>query len=252
MKSFGKYAKYYDLIHRDKNYEEEVCYVEKLIKKYERRNGKNLLDIGCGTGAHALSFAQKGYNVYGVDLSHEMIRIAETRKGDLHNVKFQQANFVDTPTNKTFDIVTALFHVVSFQPSNEALHSFLTNAYLNLKRNGLFIFDFWYGPAVLSNPPQVKVKHLENEQIRLIRIVKPTMIANENVVKLDHEVIIFDKSKGSAELVKETHLMRYLFFPELEFILKDIGLQIVTDLEWMSEEKHLSFNCWSGTLVLTK
>lgn len=73
------YSQYYDLLYQNKNYKKEVDYVDNLIKSY-LKNPKTLLDMGCGTGRHAELFCEKGYIVHGVDISKNMLKIAEERK----------------------------------------------------------------------------------------------------------------------------------------------------------------------------
>jgi len=47
MDNFGKiYSKYYNLLYKDKNYQEEYNYIRDLITKHSKNN-KNILDIGC-------------------------------------------------------------------------------------------------------------------------------------------------------------------------------------------------------------
>jgi SAM-dependent methyltransferase len=48
-----------------------------------------LLDVGCGTGVHTVTFAEAGWSVVGVDLSEEMLRLARAR--DLAVVKADAA-----------------------------------------------------------------------------------------------------------------------------------------------------------------
>ena len=36
----------------------------------------------------------------------------------------------------------------------------------HLKQNGVFIFDFWYGPGVLTDPPALRQKRLENNEMK--------------------------------------------------------------------------------------
>ena len=42
----------------------------------------SILDIGCGTGSHALPFADMGYAVTGVDISEDMLEIARKKASD--------------------------------------------------------------------------------------------------------------------------------------------------------------------------
>ncbi|MBL4653181.1 MAG: class I SAM-dependent methyltransferase, partial [Flavobacteriales bacterium] len=79
MKVFDNYSAYYDLLYRDKPYEEEVAYVDGLIKDFAI-NASTILNLGCGTGKHDTFFAQKGYDVDGVDLSSSMINLAKKNK----------------------------------------------------------------------------------------------------------------------------------------------------------------------------
>ena len=78
MIQFGSlYSQYYDLLYSDKDYEGEVDYVNTLLRE-NSNNAKTLLDMGCGTGAHAEIFCDKGYKVHGIDLSEDMLKTAET------------------------------------------------------------------------------------------------------------------------------------------------------------------------------
>ena len=78
MSVFGKeYSQIYDLLYKSKDYEGEVEYLNKLIKKNYKKKIKNILDIGCGTGKHASLLVDKGYHLHGVDMSPQMISIAK-------------------------------------------------------------------------------------------------------------------------------------------------------------------------------
>jgi predicted TPR repeat methyltransferase len=48
-KVFNAFAKYYDLLYKEKDYTVEVDYIEKIIKN-SRRDAKRILNIGSGTG----------------------------------------------------------------------------------------------------------------------------------------------------------------------------------------------------------
>ena len=80
MNQFGDlYSQYYDLLYSDKDYIGEVDYIDNLIKLHNK-NVKTLLDMGCGTGKHAELFYEKGYKVHGIDLSEDMLKIANQRR----------------------------------------------------------------------------------------------------------------------------------------------------------------------------
>ena len=79
MTVFGKYAHFYDTIYQDKNYKKECDFLEKLFKKFSRKKIQTILDLGCGTASHDILLAKRGYNVTGIDMSNEMLKIAKQK-----------------------------------------------------------------------------------------------------------------------------------------------------------------------------
>lgn len=232
---FKNYAKYYDLLYQDKDYRKEIDFIDSLIKQHSKKNNLRVLDIGCGTGIHANYLAEKGYHVTGIDFSEEMIRIAkENNKG---KADFEVANATNFILDKKFDIVLSLFHVVSYQSSNKDIQSMFTNVSKHLNPNGLFIFDFWYGPAVLTELPSVKIKRFENEDIKVVRIAEPIMHTIENTVDVNYEIIISTKIDNYVEFIRETHKMRYLFIPEINNLLGYNKMVVLNYGEWLTNLK---------------
>lgn len=252
MSQFGDlYSQYYDLLYSDKNYKAEVDYVEGLIKVHTE-DAKSLLDMGCGTGKHAELFCEKGYKVHGIDLSQEMLEIAETRrKGKEDRLSFSHSNIQELNLNKKFDAVVSLFHVMSYQSSNEELIKAFEVAKNHLSDGGVFIFDFWYGPAVLTDLPTTRVKRLENEQINVTRIAEPILHAQENIVDVNYNIFIEDKVSGKIVEKKELHKMRYFFDTEFELICQKVGFSIKKRYGWMNT-KNPDFNSWNVVWILKK
>jgi SAM-dependent methyltransferase len=253
MKVFGDYARYYNLLYRDKDYAGEAGYVHDFIQKY-RPAAKSILDLGCGTGGHAFPFAARGYEVAGVDISAEMIDVARARLSAHHvqssalNLSFQQGDIRTVRMGRTFDAVVSLFHVMSYQTSHEDLAMAFRTAKEHLTPGGLFIFDCWYGPAVLTDRPAVRIKRLEDEEITVTRLAEPVMRPNDNIVEVHYEVFIGDKATGSVVSLKEIHAMRYLFVPEIESLMKCEGVALVHGEEWMTGREP-GFDTWSCCFI---
>jgi SAM-dependent methyltransferase len=251
MSNFKQYAKYYNLLYADKNYQNEVDYIDTLIKKYSPKV-KTLLDIGSGTGNHDILLLKKGYEIDGVDMSQEMVDIGNNKTRDLNNICFHLGSSTNFKIEKQFDAVLSLFHVMSYQTTNDNLYNSLKNAYDHLKPQGIFIFDFWYGPGVLTDLPALRVKTFENNEIIINRICRPEIHANSNIVDVNYEVLIEDKKTNTLEKLFETHHMRYLFMPELHYMLTNIGFKISKMLNWMSTTDEPNFNSWNACLVAQK
>jgi SAM-dependent methyltransferase len=244
---FGEaYAKYYNLLYKDKNYLEEYTYIREILKKH-RVNRKNVLDIGCGTGKHLDLFKKDGFSVSGVDASENMISEAKKYLHQEENLICAKAS--EFQFDKKFDAIVSLFHVMSYQTENNELEKVFLNVSEHLAEEGIFVFDFWYGPAVLSDLPVVRVKRLEDDDTQITRITEPAIRYNENIVDVNFEVLIENKKTHSSERIHETHNMRYLFLPEIMYLAKGAGLSFVAAYNWL-DFSLLSEKSWYGLVVL--
>lgn len=241
MTVFGNYARYYDLLYQDKDYVGEAKFIVDLLKLYAPAT-QSILELGCGTGTHAILLAQENYQVHGIDLSTEMLRLASDRHSQLpeqlaSRLTFSQGDLRKIRLEKQFDSIISLFHVFSYQTTNEDLQAAFATAKTHLKSGGVFIFDCWYGAAVLSDRPTVRIKRLEDSSVQITRIAEPVMHNNDNLVDVNYQIFIKDKNSGVVEELQETHRMRYLFKPEVELLLKQFEMELLEYREWMTNKK---------------
>jgi hypothetical protein len=122
------------------------------------------------------------------------------------------------------------------------------NVRRHLVSGGLFIFDFWHGPGVLADPPVARVRRMEDESIRVIRISEPVHRAEQCIVEVNYEVQIEDIPGKTRESFRETHRMRYFFLPELELMLSRAGFSVEAARAGLSE-KNLDSHAWHGLIV---
>lgn len=241
MSNFRKYAGYYDLLYRDKGYAAEVDYIDNLVLRYGP-GSRNILELGSGTGRHALLLADKGYSLHGVDLSDDMVCIARERQrdsaaGNGAEISFNQGDIRNYRAAGTFDVVIALFHVVCYQTTNEDIISTFRTAAAHLEEGGLFIFDCWYGPAVLTEQPECRTKSVENEVLEIVRETTPELWPDSDIVDVHFNVTVREKASGIEEQFHELHRMRYLFSPEVDYFLQQCGLALLASEEWLSAGK---------------
>ena len=251
---FDAYSEYYDLLYTDKNYSVEAAYIDALIKRYAPA-AKHILELGCGTGAHAAYLARMGYHVRGIDISESMIERAQQRLSKLpdniaQRLSFSVRDICSVRLEETYDIVIALFHVMSYQNTNSDFLKALNTAYDHLENDGLFLFDYWYGPSVLTELPATCLKRFENDAIHVTRIAEPEIHFCRNVVDVNYVIIAKDKRSGAITELTEKHPMRYLFLPEIEqfasswFIVED-------HYEWLKDSAPNNLS-WSALTVLKK
>ena len=77
MIPFGNYARYYDLLYRDKDYAAEAEYVARTVRA-ALPGACTVLELGCGTGRHGCLLASKGFHVHGIERSREMVQMAQS------------------------------------------------------------------------------------------------------------------------------------------------------------------------------
>ena len=83
---------------------------------------------------------------------------------------------------------------------------------------------------------------------RLVRIARPVMYDEKNVVDVCYEVLVINKKSNETKMINETHHMRYFFRPELEFYLKNAGFELVDNLDCMTLGKT-GYDSWTSYFV---
>jgi SAM-dependent methyltransferase len=189
--------------------------------------------------------------VTGVDISEEMLSSARTAAREKDTLEYHLGDIRSFRSGKKFDAVISLFHVMSYQISNKDLVDAFKTAHFHLEPEGTFLFDCWYGPGVLTDKPAVRVKNLEDDRLKVTRIAKPVMKANQNVVDVNYQIFIRDKKSNTTEEISETHRMRYLFEPEVQELLSQAGFTLDSSEEWLSATS-LDFSSWNAVFVGSK
>lgn len=254
MKVFGNYSKFYDLLYQDKDYAQESNFVDELLQQYSDNQPHSLLELGSGTGRHAYYLAKKGYQIQGIDQSARMLEIAGAYlatkdKAISQNIVLNQGDirYLKLPTK--FDAAISLFHVMSYQTTNQDLESVFRTVKDHLKSGGIFLFDCWYGPAVLNQVPQVRYKRMESPDLQVARVTLPTLIENENLVQVHFDLFIREKDHSLYSRMEEDHFMRYLFYPEVQALCEKFGFSIQIACEWLTRHP-LSTKTWGACFVI--
>lgn len=74
---FNRHAEAYDDEVFTRNTADEIAF---LVDEFRLPPGASILDVGCGTGRHSIGLALQGFKVTGIDLSREMLRVAEEKR----------------------------------------------------------------------------------------------------------------------------------------------------------------------------
>lgn len=247
-KIFGKeYAYAYDFLYKNKNYNKECDFIQGIFKKYSLKP-KTILDLGCGTGGHALILAKNGYKVTGIDRSKEMLAIAQRKARERNlNVKFINQNMEKLDVGKSYDAVISMFSVIGYLTDNSEFTKVCANVKKHLNNNGIFIFDCWNGYAVLNKKPAIGIREawLNNKE-KIIRSIEPVRdILNHTV-----ETRFRSRRLKGNRLIKETfesHLVRFWFPQEIKYYLEVAGFRKINLCPLLGLNKQLTEHDWYMT-----
>lgn len=245
-KVFNAYSRYYDLLYQDKDYPGEAAYIHELLNRSGIHNG-DLLEYGSGTGKHGRLLAAQGYTVHGIERSADMVAEAETAPG----FTCQQGDIASTSMGRTYDAVLSLFHVISYQTINAQLHAVFANAAAHLNHSGLFIFDFWYSPAVYAQKPLVRVKRMADDQVEITRIAEPVIYPNENRVDVNYTIYARERDAGSVQTLQETHPIRHFSLPEIDILAGVHGFERLAAEEFLTGNAP-SESTWGVCVILKR
>ena len=150
-----------------------------------------------------------------------------------------------------FDAVISLFHVLSYQTSNESITAMLNNASKQLKPGGIFIFDYWYSPAVWNYRPTLRVKKVENSKLKITRIAEPDCWEDKNRVDVNYLTFVEDLASGKISKIEETHEMRAFGLYEITQFSNSCGFEVLQSEAWITKESP-SPATWSVCTILKK
>lgn len=139
--------------------------------------GKKVLDIGCGDGSDSEKIAQKGANVYGIDISKEMIKHAKAKHP---KITFVVASADKLPfTDGEFDVVYSRFALHYLNNEEPAFKEI----FRVLKRGGIaaLLVPHPTGDYTFKSNPDYTVKELVSIPIysNALNVVYPTHTLTE-------------------------------------------------------------------------
>ncbi|HYH23300.1 MAG TPA: class I SAM-dependent methyltransferase [Azospirillum sp.] len=244
------YAAVYDALYGEKDYAGECALIERLFATYASAPIASVLDLGCGTGGHALPLAGRGLRVTGVDRSPAMLdrarekaaaRVAEAGgpapdlvEGDVRALRL----------DRVFDAAIMMFAVLGYQHGNDDLLATLASVRRHLPPSGLFLFDVWYGPAVLGQRPEERVRTITRGDERILRTTRPDLDIRAQICRVYFHVlrIAGDRVAGEA---REVHAMRFFFDRELELALAAAGFRLEALRAFPDVEREADETTWN-------
>lgn len=140
---YEEFASLYDTLMRDVDYDSWGEYIASLLSEYGAEHGaKQVLDCACGTGEISLRLAKRGYRVTGVDLSPEMLQIAQqkTYRSGMR-IPYVCQNICSLQSHNPANAIVCACDGVNYLTALEDVLAFFRSAHQALTPGGLLLFD---------------------------------------------------------------------------------------------------------------
>jgi 2-polyprenyl-3-methyl-5-hydroxy-6-metoxy-1,4-benzoquinol methylase len=180
--------------HRDQTEADRL--VALIAKSLKLKINSSVLDMACGAGRHAITFATQGFKVTAVDISQRLISEAKKSAEQAGaEIDFVLTDILEFETNKRFDLVVNLFTSIGYFENDEENFAVLNKAYKLLNQGGYFVLDYFNKDFLLKNliPTTVfsedGMRITQNRSIEGTRIVKKISIVNNGASEEFYESV---------------------------------------------------------------
>jgi 2-polyprenyl-3-methyl-5-hydroxy-6-metoxy-1,4-benzoquinol methylase len=186
----------------------------------EMKSDKSLkiLDVGCGTGRHAIELSKRGYTVTGIDLSEtQLARAKEKSVSNNLKIDFQKQDARNMSFNKEFDVAIMLCEGgFPLMETDEMNYEILKSIARSLKKNGKFIFTTLNGLFPLFHSVEKFCASATEEGNATYRSNNFDLMTFR-----DHNTTEFEDDLGNKKTLECNE--RYYVPSEINWLLKSLG-----------------------------
>jgi SAM-dependent methyltransferase len=214
--------RYYDEIYsaQGKDYEQESAYLMKVLARYKVPNKATMLDVACGTGRH-IAHLQKRFNVEGVDISLDFLRLAKKRNPA---AVFHHGDMLTFSLGRKFDVITCLFSSIGYMRSMADLTRAVRNMAGHLKEGGILLIEPWLSPEQW-HVGRVAMSIVDQPELKIVRMNSTARRGRISVFEMHYLVGKPDGVRHFSEL----HQARLSTIAEMKRVYQRCGLTVEHD-----------------------
>ena len=211
------FARFYDVIYHTQR---DGVDNEYFLNEIRKTKGK-VLEAGVGTGRLFTNALESGADVYGLDISPNMIDVLNKKLDKDQQKRISLQNIIDFRYDFKFDLIIAPFRVMMHLLDKNDQINAINNAYDHLNKGGRFIFDAFVPDLKqlingLNNVTDFEGEYSEGKKIRRIVSTVPDLMRQVINVKFHLE---WEEDDGIKQSDWDTPL-RFFFRYELEHLIE--------------------------------
>ncbi len=217
-------ARFYDVIYSKVRSGVDTGY---FMDKILSTRGK-VLEIGVGTGRFFIDALAKGADIYGIDISRNMVDVLKKKLASENHYRIMTGDACSMKLDSRFDLIIAPFRVFAHVLDTKNQLLFLNNVYEHLTDKGIFIFDLFVPDPKLMAEGIDNLTDFEGEYEPGKRLRRIVSSKTDMVNQLLDVTMKFIWDEDNKQLEKEWKLKMRLFFRyEVEHLIQISKLNLV-------------------------
>lgn len=220
--SYKYFSSLYDELMDEAPYDQWLNFFEQQKNKY-LPEAKKVMDLACGTGEVTLRLFERGYDVVGVDLSEEMLSVAQSKafqKG--LQISFYLQDMSQLDGLEGFDAVVIFCDSLNYLTSEEQVRNTFERVYGALREGGLFLFDV-HSPYKMNCVFKNNTFAYNGDEISYIWNSFP----REHKLSVEHELtfFVYDEETNQYDRYDELHKQRTFEPSQYKEWLEKVGFK---------------------------
>lgn len=196
---------YYHILYKERNEKEAKFFIDNLSHYLSLEKGSKILDLACGKGRHSLYLNELGFEVTGLDLSENSIKIAKERENE--TLKFG-VHDMRKPFKGEFDAVLNLFTSFGYFETDEEHLQTLENIKNNVNEHGLAVLDYLNIEYVKQNLVPSETKEIDGISFKIERKIEDNFIIKDIYFKDNNQDFHFTEKVKAYSLQDFEEMMR--------------------------------------------
>jgi SAM-dependent methyltransferase len=239
LMSYEQFAYTYDRLMEGMPYSDWLAFAKESWRKYGLVP-RTLVDLGCGTGSLAIPLAIEGFHVTGIDLSEDMLAVAQHKAEEKNllqsgTLSWIQQDLREWELPEQVDAVISFCDCINYLLEEEEVVQAFRQTFAGLRSGGVFLFDA-HTPQQLFAYADSQPFFLNDDDVSYIW----TSELDEERVQIEHALTIFtavESGSGLFTRIDETHKQRAYELKWLEKMLQDAGfVDVIVSADFRRQE----------------
>jgi ubiquinone/menaquinone biosynthesis C-methylase UbiE len=202
--SYQQFAYVYDQLMTDAPYDGWLQFLDRVVQKYDHPM-REVLDLACGTGSISIPLAARGYKVVGIDLSEDMLAVANDKSQQMGlSIEWVNQDMTELELPYQVDTILCFCDSMNYVVEGEQVKQTFQRMYNHLTPGGFLLFDM-HSLHKIQHVFGDRVFGTNDQEISLLW----QCFYNEESVTVDHELTFFMQEKGTVyKRFDETHTQK--------------------------------------------